>query len=121
MYTTGIEKGPGLFQGWTMSGFIWSTVAGGVGALGAFTLIMALGAGGRSSPAYVMPLVFGFAPVISTLTTMYMNKLFDRISPFFAAGLILIIAGAITVLFFAPKPTAAKKSEHAAAAPAHGS
>ena len=86
MYTAGIDKGAGLFHGWTMSGFVWSTIAGGVGALGAFTLIMALGAGGRASPSYVMPLVFGFAPVISTLTTMYMNKLFDRISPFFAAG-----------------------------------
>lgn len=116
MYTTGIDRGGGLFTGWTTSGIIWSTVAGGVGALGAFTLIMALGAGGRSSPAYVMPIVFGFAPVISALTTMYMNKLFDQISPFFAAGMILIIAGALTVLFFAPKPKPAAHGKTAAAA-----
>jgi hypothetical protein len=104
MYTVGIDKGEGLFHGWTAKGFIWSTLAGGVGALGAFTLIMALGAGGPTSPSYVMPIVFGFAPAISTLTTMYMNNLFSKISPFFAAGLILIVAGAITTLFTAPKP-----------------
>ena len=115
MYTTGIDKGDGLLHGWTMRGIIWSTVAGAVGALGAFTLIMALGAGGPRSPGYVMPVVFGFAPVISTLTTMYMNNLLDRVSPFFAAGIILVIAGSITILFTAPKPTPKKASEHAAA------
>lgn len=115
MYTAGIDKGDGLFHGWTMRGIIWSTAAGAVGTLGAFTLIMALGAGGPRSPGYVMPIVFGFAPVISTFTTMYMNNLLDKMSPFFAAGLILVVAGAITILFTAPSP--AKKpaaSEHSA-------
>ena len=116
MYTLGIDKGEGLTHHWTMRGIIWSTIAGGVGALGAFTLIMALGAGGPRSPGYVMPIVFGFAPVISTLTTMWMNKLLDQISPFFAAGIILVIAGAITILFTAPKPGTKKTSDHAAAA-----
>jgi hypothetical protein len=104
MYATGIDKGEGVLSGWTFWGIIWSTIAGAVGALGAFTLIMALGAGGPRSPGYVMPIVFGFAPVISTFTTMYMNNLLGKISPFFAAGLILIVAGAVTVLFTAPKP-----------------
>src|SRR3569623_1271162 len=36
MYTTGIDKGGGLQHGWTTRGVIWSSVAGGVGALGAF-------------------------------------------------------------------------------------
>jgi hypothetical protein len=116
MYTLGIDKGDGLFHGWTLRGIIWSTLAGAVGALGAFTLIMALGYGGPSSPGYVMPIVFGFAPVISTFTTMYMNNLLSRISPFFAAGLILVVAGAVTILFTAPKPPPKKASpgEHAA-------
>jgi hypothetical protein len=104
MYSTGIDRGDGLFHHWTFSGIVWSTIAGGVGALGAFTLIMALGAGGPRSVGYVMPMVFGFAPMISTLTSMYFNKTFDQMSPFFAAGLILIVAGAVTILFTAPKP-----------------
>jgi hypothetical protein len=104
MYATGIDRGEGVLRHWTFSGIVWSTIAGGVGALGAFTLIMALGAGGPRSVAYVMPMVFGFAPMVSTLTSMYFNKTFNQMSPFFAAGLILIVAGAITILFTAPRP-----------------
>jgi hypothetical protein len=104
MYTTGIDKGAGLLSGWTFWGIVWSTIAGAVGALGAFTLIMALGAGGPASPVYVMPIVFGCAPVVSAFTSMYMNNTFDKISPFFAAGLILVAVGAVTILITAPKP-----------------
>jgi hypothetical protein len=104
MYTTGIDKGEGIISGWTFWGIVWSTIAGAVGALGAFTLIMALGAGGPASPVYVMPIVFGCAPVVSAFTSMYMNNTFDKISPFFAAGLILVAVGAVTILITAPKP-----------------
>lgn len=115
MYTMGIDRGEGLFHGWTVRGIIWSTLAGAVGALGAFTLIMALGAGGAPSTIYVMPLVFGVAPVISTFTSMYLNGLLGKISPFFAAGLILVAAGAITILITAPKPAKKPaKDEHTA-------
>jgi hypothetical protein len=103
MYTTGHDKGGGLFTGWTFSGILWSTIAGAVGALGAFALIMALGAGGPSSPVYVMPIVFGCAPVVSALTTMYLNPP-EKINPFFAAGLILVAVGAVTTLITAPRP-----------------
>jgi hypothetical protein len=118
MYTTGIDKGQGLFTGWTFQGILWSTLAGAVGALGAFTLIMALGAGGPSSPIYVMPLVFGCAPVVSTLTSIYMNNLFSKISPFFAAGLILVAAGALTILVTAPRPSKAPPKDSHAQKPA---
>jgi hypothetical protein len=115
MYATGIDRGEGLFHGWTVRGMVWSTFAGAVGALGAFTLIMALGAGGAPSTVYVMPLVFGCAPVVSTFTSMYLNNLMGKISPFFAAGLILVAAGAVTILITAPKPQKKEtKSEHAA-------
>jgi hypothetical protein len=108
MYLTGMEmqteKGKGLAHGWTTSGVIWSIFAGGVGALGAFTLIMAINYGGPRSPLYVMPIVFGCAPVVSTFTSMYFNKTLGQISPFFAAGLILTAAGAVTILVTAPRP-----------------
>jgi hypothetical protein len=104
MYATGIDRGAGLMHGWTMKGIVWSTLAGGVGALGAFTLLLALGAGGAPSTIYVMPIVFGVAPVVSTFTSMYLNNMLGKISPFFAAGLILVAAGAITILVTAPRP-----------------
>jgi hypothetical protein len=109
MYTTGIDRESGLFSGWTFGGILWSILAGAVGALGAFTLIMALGAGGPSSPVYVMPLVFGCAPVVSAFTSMYLSGNY-KISPFFAAGLILVAVGAVTILITAPRP--GKKPSH---------
>jgi len=114
MYTTGIDKGSGLASGWTFGGIVWSILAGAVGALGAFTLIMALGAGGPSSPVYVMPLVFGCAPVVSAFTSMYLSGNY-KISPFFAAGLILVAVGAVTILLTAPRPgKKPAKDDHAA-------
>jgi hypothetical protein len=119
MYLTGMEmetaKGKGLFHGWTALGVIWSVIAGGVGALGAFTLIMAINYGGPPSTLYVMPIVFGCAPIVSTFTSMYFNRMLSQISPFFAAGLILVAAGAITILITAPRPRPASHSAKPAA------
>jgi hypothetical protein len=118
MYTMGIDRGEGLFHGWTVSGIAWSILAGSVGALGAFTLLMAIGAGGPPSTIYIMPIVFGCAPVVSTLTSMYFNNTFNKISPFFAAGLILVAAGAITILITAPRQKPHSPGHAAKAAPA---
>jgi len=70
---------------------------------------MAINYGGPPSTIYVMPIVFGCAPVVSTFTSMYFNKTLDQISPFFAAGLILVAAGAVTILITAPRPKPAPK------------
>jgi hypothetical protein len=63
-----------------------------------------------------MPIVFGCAPVVSTLTSMYMSNTFNKMSPFFAAGLILVAAGAITILITAPRRPAPSSSGHSAKA-----
>jgi hypothetical protein len=65
-------------------------------------VILALGFGGK--PIYVMPLVFGGAPVVNTLLTAFMNKAFDQLKAPFLAGLILVVLGAVTVLVFKPQP-----------------
>ncbi|MHB8972591.1 MAG: hypothetical protein ACYC3X_21625 [Pirellulaceae bacterium] len=91
-----------LRGGWTFAGISWSLAAGAAGAIGAIGIILALSFGGR--PIYVMPLVFGGAPVVNTLFSMYLTKAYkEGISPIFYAGLILVIAGAATVLIFAPR------------------
>jgi len=97
----GVERGAGIFAGWTMKGIIWSFAGGAVGALGAFFLIMALNNG---TPVQVMPLVFGIAPVISTGVGMYFNKTLGQVSPFFFVGMLLVILGAVTILLTAPMP-----------------
>ncbi len=82
-------------------GMMWSILAGGAGAMGALGIILAFNYGGK--PIFVMPLVFGFAPVINTLTSMVVGGSLDKITPFFIGSLVLGIAGAVTVLVFAPK------------------
>jgi hypothetical protein len=82
-------------------GTIWAIGAGAFGAAGALGIIMAFNAGGR--PIFVMPLVFGGAPVVNSLYSVTRNNLWGQISPLFWAGLILVIAGAAIVLVFAPR------------------
>ena len=95
----GGEKGS-----WTTTGVLWSLLAGTCGALGALGVILALSFGGR--PIYVMPLVFGGAPVVNTLLTATMNRAFNQLKAPFLAGLLLVITGAVTVLIFKPQPPA---------------
>lgn len=107
----GGEKGS-----WTMTGVLWSLLAGACGALGALGVILALTAGGR--PIYVMPLVFGGAPVVNTLLSAFLNRAFDQLKAPFLAGLLLVITGAVTVLVFKPQPIAPAAPAAPAAAPA---
>lgn len=86
---------------WTGSGIAWSLAAGAAGAIGALGIIMAFNSGGK--PIYVMPLVFGFAPVVNTFTQLIKAGALHQGSPFFFAGLIIVITGAVTVLVFSPK------------------
>jgi hypothetical protein len=102
----GGEKGS-----WTTKGVLWSLLAGSAGALGALGVILALSCGGR--PIYVMPLVFGGAPVVNTLLSAFLGRAFDQLKAPFLAGLMLVILGAVTVLIFKPQPAA-----HTAVAPA---
>jgi len=95
----GGEKGS-----WTITGVLWSLLAGACGALGALGVILALAAGGR--PIYVMPLVFGGAPVVNTLLSASLNRAFSQLKAPFLAGLLLVITGAVTVLIFKPQPPA---------------
>ena len=89
---------------WTTTGVAWSLFSGAAGAVGALGVILALSFGGK--PIYVMPLVFGGAPVVNTLLTAAMNGAFNQIKAPFLAGLILVISGAVTVLVFKPHPPA---------------
>jgi len=98
-----------------MTGVLWSLLAGACGALGALGIILALSFGGR--PIYVMPLVFGGAPVINTLLTAFMNRAFNQLKGLFLAGLLLVITGAVTVLIFKPQPAAADAPAKADATP----
>jgi hypothetical protein len=85
----------------TFTGTVWSLAGGAAGAIGALGIILAFTFGGK--PIYVMPLVFGLAPVINTFTTLIAAGTVNQIKPTFIAGLMMVVAGAVTVLLFAPK------------------
>ncbi|MEO1496693.1 MAG: hypothetical protein AAFV43_06040 [Planctomycetota bacterium] len=91
-----------------VGGSLWSMGAGAAGAIGALGIIMAFNFGGK--PMYVMPLVFGGAPVVNTFATIIAQDQLSNVNPFFLAGLILVIAGAAMVLVFAPKGPPPKKA-----------
>jgi hypothetical protein len=86
---------------WTFSGTIWSLAAGAAGAVGALGIILAFNFGGR--PIYVMPLVFGGAPVVNTIASVVHEETFGLISTPFYVALVMVIAGAACVLVFAPR------------------
>jgi hypothetical protein len=85
---------------WSATGIMWSMIAGLCGAIGAMGIILA--AKNKGNMLYVMPLVFGGAPVVNTFVTIYLSKTFKQIGPVFYAGLILVIAGSATVLLTRP-------------------
>jgi hypothetical protein len=89
-------------------GTLWSLLAGACGAVGALGIIMAFNSGGK--PVFVMPLVFGGAPVVNTLFAIAKLNRWHEVSPFFWSGLILVIAGAAMVLVFAPRADARRES-----------
>jgi hypothetical protein len=98
--------------GWEFWGTVWSLAGGAAGALGALGIVLAFNYGGK--PIYVMPLVFGGAPVVNTLTTTLAEGTLGQISVMFFLSTALVIAGAVTVLVFAPRPgqpSAKKKAD----------
>src|SRR5579862_9274357 len=58
----------GGITGFSSGGSIWAGIGGALGAIGAVCIIYAFKSGGL--PNYVMPLVFGGAPVINVIVSM---------------------------------------------------
>lgn len=92
---------------WTADGMVWSLAGGAAGAIGALGIIYAFNFGGK--PIFVMPLIFGMAPVMNTVTTLSENASWGQIDLKFIAALLVTIAGAVTVLIHAPKAAPAAK------------
>ena len=90
----------GSLSGFNSGGTTAATVAGILGAAGAACIIWAFRSGG--SPLYVMPLVFGGAPIINVVYTMIMHPPKTAPNPMWFVGLLLASAGAFMVLYFKP-------------------
>jgi len=90
----------GDLKGFNTAGTLAATGAGMLGAIGAVFIIFAFRNGG--SPTYVMPIVFGVAPLVNVLTTMIMHPPKSSVSPLLYLGFLLTAAGAGMVLYFRP-------------------
>jgi hypothetical protein len=90
----------GQLAGFSASGTLMATVAGGLGAIGAVCIIWAFRTGGL--PVYVMPLVFGGAPIVNVALTMAIHPPRNPINPMLYLGFLLASVGAALVLYFRP-------------------
>src|SRR5881296_2056377 len=81
-------------------GIVRATIGGALGAAGAVCIIWAFKSGGL--PVYVMPLVFGGAPIVNVLLAMVMHPPRSSINPMLCLGFLLASLGAGMVLYFRP-------------------
>lgn len=91
----------GGLAGFNMSGTLWAGLGGALGALGAVCIIWAFRSGGL--PNYVMPLVFGGAPVINVIVSMAVHPPKSPPNPLLYVGFALAVAGATLVLRYKPQ------------------
>ena len=92
---------------WTFpaSGMGWSLFAGIVGAIGAFCVLLAFGAGGK--PGVVMSIVFAGAPIVNAVVAILMNPPeggWGSIRWPFYLGIVMAATGGCLVTFYKPAP-----------------
>ena len=90
----------GNLSGFDTGGLVMATIAGALGAAGAACIIWAFKTGGL--PVYVMPLVFGGAPIVNVLVTMVIHPPKTALSPMLFVGFALASVGSAVVLYFRP-------------------
>lgn len=100
LWPVGALTAQGNLRGFNVLGTSTATAAGALGALGAVCIIYAFRSGG--SPAIVMPIVFGGAPLINVLVTMAIHPPAHPPHPLLYVGYVLASVGVGMVLYFRP-------------------
>jgi hypothetical protein len=90
----------GEWRNFNLTGTATATLAGALGAIGAVFIILAFRAGGL--PNYVMPLVFGCAPLVNVATTWILHPPKTAPNPLLFVGFLMTAVGAGMVLYFRP-------------------
>ena len=86
-----------------VKGMLWSTLAGLVGAVGAFCVLLAFGA--RGIPSVVMSIIFAGAPIVNAVAAMVMHPPAGGLSALrwqFILGILLAALGGCLVTLFRP-------------------
>jgi len=90
-------------------GLKWSLIAGVLGAVGAFGVLLAFGA--KGTPAVVMSIIFAGAPVVNALYQILVHPPdggWASIKPQFFVGILLAALGGCLVSYYKPPPGHAK-------------
>jgi len=101
-----------------MKGIVWSIIAGLVGAIGAFAVLLAFGA--KGTPAVVMSIVFAGAPVVNAVVAMIIHPPAGGFSALrwpFVLGIVMAAVGGCLVTLYRPMPGPPPKPAAAVVAP----
>lgn len=96
---------------------LWlSLIAGILGAIGAFFVLLSLGAlfaqGNKSAPAVVMSIIFAGAPIVNAVVSMVMHPPAGGLAGMrwqFVLGIVMAAAGGYLVVKFKPDPAPVQK------------
>jgi drug/metabolite transporter (DMT)-like permease len=106
-----VLKLQGASWAFPVKGAVWSLIAGTVGAIGAFCVLLAFGA--KGTPPVVMTIVFAGAPVVNALYAMILHPPaggWGNVRWQFYVGLILAVAGGGLVTLYKPAPAPAPQA-----------
>ena len=90
----------GNLSNFDTGGLVTATLAGALGAAGAVCIIYSFRFGGL--PVYVMPLVFGGAPIVNVLVSMAIHPPKQALNPLLFVGFLFASIGAALVLYYRP-------------------
>jgi drug/metabolite transporter (DMT)-like permease len=105
---------------WTFNpkGLTWSLLAGTVGAIGAFCVLLAFGAGGL--PSVVMSIIFAGAPVVNAIVALSLHPPAGGLAGLrwqFVLGILLAAIGGCMVTLYKPPPAKTPATAPVEAAP----
>jgi hypothetical protein len=89
-----------------LSGMAWSLLAGIVGAIGAFCVLLAFGAAPKPTAAYVpviMSIIFAGAPIVNSVVATTKDHNWGNVRWAFVLGIVLAAAGGALVTLYKPE------------------
>ena len=114
------KEGATNFLSYPTQGWVWSLIAGTVGAIGAFGVLLAFGAAPMPKAAYipvVMSIIFAGAPIVNAFASMVDHPPtggFGAIKWQFWAGIVIAALGGCLVALYKPDTSGAKPAATAA-------